>query len=357
MTVSWGIVISRLNTETNGQFNRNFYFVIIVVNQINKVNLFNNFKVASMKSKSIATICCVLVAVLFCLNTNCYASDNQSNNKRNDYASDSCHSHKSCEDIQETNAQYQEILEKTNTQLSLWWNPYGVIISCLAVLFTIGAIIAAIIIFKQGSEHRRLIENSLDEHKKKLNALIEEKNNYLKKQEIGLDNLICEFKEKLSTVDENQKNQIELVINKLSNQRDIIDTELRTFKHSGWAHRDIYEDFRLNPDSIIYARIVLHKPNQSFVIYFRIVTTDGKRFWIGFAGNNGENTPRKTREEYKLQETYGTETNRVVIQRNIWNLFSEGFPEIASEPNSIDCIRLRGSNSDPGEIAFTYKIQ
>lgn len=50
---------------------------------------------------------------------------------------------------------YIDILEKTNSQLSLWWNPYGVFIGALGVLFAIAAIIGSLIVVNIIRTYRR----------------------------------------------------------------------------------------------------------------------------------------------------------------------------------------------------------
>lgn len=71
---------------------------------------------------------------------------------------------------------YREILEKTNIQLSLWTNPYGLFVGALGVLFTIGTIAVGFTIFRQGSDYRNLIRQSIADYQSIINAFIEEKN-------------------------------------------------------------------------------------------------------------------------------------------------------------------------------------
>ena len=53
-------------------------------------------------------------------------------------------------------------LEKTNQQLGLWTNPYGIMIGVLAVLFTILTIIAAVIIYRQSKDYKERIQKAFD---------------------------------------------------------------------------------------------------------------------------------------------------------------------------------------------------
>ena len=70
---------------------------------------------------------------------------------------------------------YIEILEKTNSQLSLWLNPYGVMIGALGTLFAVAAIVAGVLLFRQGKEYRDLIETSIRKYEGVLGALVKEK--------------------------------------------------------------------------------------------------------------------------------------------------------------------------------------
>lgn len=249
---------------------------------------------------------------------------------------------------------YQQILEKTNSQLSLWWNPYGVFIAMLGVLFTVLAIVAAFVIYRQSKEYRDLIKNSLEEHKIALDKLINEKNNQLKIYDASLDKSIKEYTEQLKTVSKDSKEQIEKFITKLEEQKEYIDTQIHTYKHSGWGPKDIPENYPVDLNSNFYARIILNDIVQSFIIYIRVITGDNNQIWIGFAGNTGKTTPGKGRNEYTSHQTFNDK--EVIINENIFNIFKQGFPELKTLPIRIINIRLRASNTDLREITFSYKI-
>lgn len=74
---------------------------------------------------------------------------------------------------------YIDILERTNNQLSLWWNPYGVMVGVLGVLFSIGAIGGTVILFRQSREHKEVIRASIDEYSELLDKFVTEKTNEL----------------------------------------------------------------------------------------------------------------------------------------------------------------------------------
>lgn len=251
---------------------------------------------------------------------------------------------------------YQQILEKTNNQLSLWYNPYGVFIAFLGILFGVLSIMAIYINYKQSKEHKDLIKKSLDDHKIALDKLIDENNKQIKIYLRNIDNAIADHKQDLSNANEEQKKQIKSMIKALEGQKSILDFQGKTYKHFGYKHKDIPENIPINANSIFYSKIVLNKTNQSFVIYIRLKTQSNKMVWIGFAGNSGDSKPYKTKDEYKLQNYGDPETNRIVINENILSVFKEGFPELNTEPIEIDCVRLRGSDENMGEITFIYNI-
>jgi ribosomal protein S27AE len=121
---------------------------------------------------------------------------------------------------------YLDILEKTNQQLSLWWNPFSVLIGALGILFTILTIIAAYIIYRQSKEHKEILNESVRKNEAILNKLIEERNQQLKTVEMNLANLISESKEKLKTTTEENKNEIKELIAKLEIQKESLDSQI-----------------------------------------------------------------------------------------------------------------------------------
>ena len=68
--------------------------------------------------------------------------------------------------IESINTQnYIDILEKTNTQLSLWYNPYGLMIGILSILIAVLAILFAFILWRQGKDYKDAFNTFLDEQK------------------------------------------------------------------------------------------------------------------------------------------------------------------------------------------------
>jgi len=85
---------------------------------------------------------------------------------------------------------YMSILEKTNSQLSLWWNPYGVMIAALGVLFTVGAISVTLLLFRQSSDYQRKIDQALENQQKILSAYMEEHRGHLEELRSGVQHQV-----------------------------------------------------------------------------------------------------------------------------------------------------------------------
>lgn len=248
---------------------------------------------------------------------------------------------------------YEQIIEKTNRQMSLWWNPYGVLIAALGILFAILAIIAAIIIYWQSEGAKKLIGDSLAKYETSLEKLTNEKDNLLKSYKKSTDNLLLEYKEKVKNIKGVGKTEMEEMISKLEVQKSLIDTQIHTYQHSGFGEKDITEDYSVNQSTTFYAKISFNEVNQRFIIYFRILTTDNRQFWIGFSGDE-KNEIYQTSNEYTRSQVYNSK--EVIIQENITSIFQSTFSKIDVQPLKIDRIRLRGSSTDLREITFSYKI-
>jgi len=158
---------------------------------------------------------------------------------------------------------YQDILEKTNSQLSLWWNPYGVLIGLLGVLFTVLTIIAAVIIYRQSREHKELIKESITKHETVLGQMITERNQQLKNIETNLNNTINEYKEKLKTATEENKKEINELIQTLETQKESIDTQI----HASYVIPEQHDQF-LTATSIYGIKRTPHKCSKCNYGYF-----------------------------------------------------------------------------------------
>ncbi len=137
-------------------------------------------------------------------------------------------------------SQYINILEKTNQQLGLWSNPYGVSIMILSVWITIIAIVVAYLIYKQGADYKNKLESDRKESNKKIAELYEQQTEILNKQKLaiekqtaileenqkikqGLDaeieKQLQDYKEQLKSAGDTEKSKIEKSIKELSKEK------------------------------------------------------------------------------------------------------------------------------------------
>src|SRR6266566_523410 len=107
---------------------------------------------------------------------------------------------------------YRDILEKTNEQLSLWSNPYGVMVGALGVLFTVAAVVVGFLIFRQGSDYRSLIERSIREYQGILNSFIEGHNKQIELLKASVTEKIATLSQELEAASGKQKKEIETKI-------------------------------------------------------------------------------------------------------------------------------------------------
>ena len=110
---------------------------------------------------------------------------------------------------------YLAILERTNSQLSLWWNPYGVMIAALGILFAILAIVAALILWRQGKEYRNLVEQMVQQSQAVLNAYLEEKNVQLEAFRHDLSHQVASWKGELDQATGEHREKLEGLIAKV----------------------------------------------------------------------------------------------------------------------------------------------
>ena len=107
---------------------------------------------------------------------------------------------------------YLNLIERTNQQLSYGINFSAAFISALGVLFTIGSIIAGVMLFRQSKEYQKRVNDAIDDYRSIVNGFIEEK-----KVEIGLK--IQELESREST-DEVSRNNIAREVKDLSALKD-----------------------------------------------------------------------------------------------------------------------------------------
>ncbi|MDD4351834.1 MAG: hypothetical protein PHU71_02535 [Candidatus Gracilibacteria bacterium] len=121
---------------------------------------------------------------------------------------------------------YLDILEKTNEQLNFFHNPLALFVGALGVLFTIAAILTAIVIFRQEKLYQKRLGETSKEFENKLDKLLDVQNKVLKKNAKNLkditekhDTLLSEYKKKLETASQAGKKEIQEVIDKLEREK------------------------------------------------------------------------------------------------------------------------------------------
>ena len=104
---------------------------------------------------------------------------------------------------------YQELLEKTNQQLSLWWNPYGVLIALLGVLFAVLAIVGAVLLFRQSREYRAMHQAEIDDYREIINTFITEKSSQIEVLKGEINAELTDARARLETAVGENKAQLE----------------------------------------------------------------------------------------------------------------------------------------------------
>ncbi len=108
--------------------------------------------------------------------------------------------------------QYLDILEKTNQQLGLWSNPYGVMVAVLSFLIAVLAIVFGVILWRQGKEYQKKFDNFLNELKKNANVEFAKMSESRKLNKIAIKRFEKEINEKskkLTTVTGKAKEKLE----------------------------------------------------------------------------------------------------------------------------------------------------
>src|SRR3989344_6410902 len=72
-----------------------------------------------------------------------------------------------------TTQAYLEILEKTNQQLSLWYNPYGLMVAALTGLVALLAIVFAFVLWRQGKDYSDARKKFFEEQEKTIGSRID----------------------------------------------------------------------------------------------------------------------------------------------------------------------------------------
>lgn len=126
---------------------------------------------------------------------------------------------------------------------------------------------------------------------------------------------------------------------------------LEHYRRLGWGHFDIPLNQIINDQLGLSFEVVLAKPNQDGVLYFRFKANDDKAYWIGFAFNTGDRKNFITDNEYtKNNDVQGTRYKEKRIK--VLEVIKERFKDLS--PERITHIRLRASDKIPEPIDFYY---
>ncbi|MEX1014745.1 MAG: hypothetical protein WDZ80_06310 [Candidatus Paceibacterota bacterium] len=107
---------------------------------------------------------------------------------------------------------YIDLLEKTNQQLSLWGNPYAIMVMVLTVLVALLAIGVTYLLWTQKREYRELFNSFLKKQEKILQGQISNTKDLLDKH-------ISESKEKVKSLKGKDREEIEEEIKKMKQTR------------------------------------------------------------------------------------------------------------------------------------------
>lgn len=111
--------------------------------------------------------------------------------------------------------QYISILEKTNQQLGVWSNPYGIAIGILSIFIAIIAMGVAFAIWRQSKEQKDRFNQFLADQEK----IIQLKNKKLEQVELKLDGLIRGYEKQLKSATKNNKKEIKRAIADLKKEK------------------------------------------------------------------------------------------------------------------------------------------
>ncbi len=118
--------------------------------------------------------------------------------------------------------EYVSTLEKTNQQLSLWFNPYGILVGSLAVLFALLAIVATVVIYRQTRDYKEKLDTFVKSYQDVFEKLIKE----WKSKRDDLDKQIQDYQTQLETTKGAQKKTVEDAIEKLKAQKDSVSSQI-----------------------------------------------------------------------------------------------------------------------------------
>lgn len=123
------------------------------------------------------------------------------------------------EQYQQITTHYIEVLEKTNQQLSLWTNPYGIMIGALAILFTVLVGVSAFIILRQGKEYKQAFNDSMLAYQKMLDESLKQ---VVSESTKSIESVIQKYEKDLDGLTGDAKQKVEDIISELKTEKENI---------------------------------------------------------------------------------------------------------------------------------------
>jgi hypothetical protein len=216
----------------------------------------------------------------------------------------------------------------------------SILITALGVLFGLGAIISSVILFRQSKQYESQREKEKLEH-----------TNMLQKYESIFNASISEW----------QNRAIE-EINNLP-RHDIVNQNIREMLALPFYYvvskfappKDILLNFAFDESTILELNADLSFEGQDFTFYIEFPYENRKSLWIAIAGNYDDRDIYQ--DQYEAKKCIFFSGRRYNSQINIYQQLREMFPQLEDYPTSICGIRLRGSQKQEREIAFTFKFR
>jgi hypothetical protein len=118
--------------------------------------------------------------------------------------------------LRELNQQYLEVVSKTNEQLGLWTNPYGLMVGILSFILAVLAIGAGIILYFQSSDFKQRISDLLTRYSNILDGIISEKDTIIAKMDTHAKEIIERANQQAKSVDAALSAQIEAYKNEVA---------------------------------------------------------------------------------------------------------------------------------------------
>ena len=119
-----------------------------------------------------------------------------------------------------------EILEKTNNQLSVWNNPYGISVGILSALLAVLAIGVAFVLYKQSADHKHQTKEEETQRKKSFEIFLYSSasslkaiNLHIEESKADYDKLIAEQKNKLDNADSKDIEEIRKQLDELKKEK------------------------------------------------------------------------------------------------------------------------------------------